>query len=223
MAKPVTVRTATSRRAAADAVKRKQRGKRTVLKPELIAYAVKWRIIDIINLLGSARCSGLTVEHQQQTQWCWAAVSNSVSHYYDAGSTWTQCTIVNAELGQTGCCTNGATAACNKSWYLNNALTRVGCLLSMASGTLSFSMVKSLINSARPPCARQGWSGGGGHFMAIVCYFQGLLGLIAGAGSTAKRLRISDPWYGDSVLDYDVFVSGYQGSGTWTHSYRTQP
>jgi len=61
------------------------------------------------------------------------------------------------------------------------------------SGTLSFSTVKSLINSARPPCARQGWSGGGGHFMAIVCYFQGLLGLIAGAGSTAKRLRISDP------------------------------
>jgi hypothetical protein len=93
----------------------------------------------------------------------------------------------------------------------------------MASGTLSFATVKSLINTTRPSCARQGWSGGGGHFMAIVCYFEGLLGLISGAGSIAKRLRISDPWYGDSVLDYDVFVSGYQASGTWTHSYRTQP
>jgi hypothetical protein len=223
MAKPVTTRT--SKRAPSAAVKRNRRRRLTVPKPLLIAYALKWRIIDIIKfkLLGSARCSGLTVEHQQQTQWCWAAVSNSVSHYYDAGSTWTQCTIVNAELGQTGCCTNGATTACNQSWYLDRALTRVGCLLSMASGTLSFPTVKALINNTRPPCARQGWSGGGGHFMAIVCYFEGLLGLIAGSGTTAKRLRISDPWYGDSVVDYDVFVSGYQGSGTWTHSYQTQP
>ena len=118
---------------------------------------------------------------------------------------------------------NGSSSACNQPWYLDKALTRVGCLLSWAGGTLSFATAKSLINSGRPPCARQGWSGGGGHFMAIVCHFEGLLGLIVGGGSTAKRLRISDPWYGDSVVDYDVFVSGYQGTGTWTHSYRTQP
>lgn len=222
MARRATVRTA-SGRTAAGAARPKRRVKRTTAKAELVAYSVKWRVISIVKILGSARCCGLTVEHQQQTQWCWAGVSNSVSHFYDAGSTWTQCTIVNAELGQTTCCTNGSTATCNKPWYLDKALTRVGCLLSMASGTLSFATVKSLINSSRPPCARQGWSGGGGHFMAIVCYFEGLLGRIAGAGSTAKRLRISDPWYGDSVVDYDVFVSGYQGSGTWTHSYRTQP
>ena len=223
MAKASAARAASSKRARAGRARRKRPGKVKVSNRVLIAYVPRWRIVDILKLLGSARCSGLTVEHQQQTQWCWAAVSNSVSHFYDAGSTWSQCTIVNAELGESGCCTNGATAACNKSWYLDRALTRVGCLLSMASGTLSFATIKSLINTTRPPCARQGWSGGGGHFMAIVCYFEGLLGLISGAGSTAKRLRISDPWYGDSVLDYNVFVSGYQGSGTWTHSYRTQP
>jgi hypothetical protein len=188
-----------------------------------VLYKPLWRLIEIARLIGSRRCSGLTVEHQQQTQWCWAAVSNSVSHFYNAASTWSQCTIVNAELAQTTCCTNGSSAACNQSWFLERALTRVGCLLSMASGTLTFATIKSLINSGRPPCARQGWSGGGGHFMAIVCYFEGLLGLLGGAGSTAKRLRISDPWYGDSVVDYDVFVSGYQGTGSWTHSYRTQP
>ena len=194
-----------------------------VVRARLAPYVTRWRAVRIIKLPGSRRCCGLTVEPQQQTQWCWAAVSNSVSHFYDTASTWTQCTIVNAELGQTTCCTNGSTAACNKSWYLDKALTRVGCLLSWASGTLTFATVQSLINTSRPPCARQGWSGGGGHFMAIVCYFEGLLGLLAGSGSTAKRLRISDPWYGDSVVDYDTFVSGYQGSGTWTHTYRTQP
>jgi hypothetical protein len=205
--------------------------RRKIIKPRrpvpiprrLLAYKPIFRLIRFRKLLGSARCSGLTVEAQQQTQWCWAAVANSVSHFYDAASTWTQCTIVNAELGQTTCCTNGSSSACNKPWYLDKALTRVGCFLSIASGTLTFATIKTLINSGRPPCARQGWSGGGGHFMAIVCHFEGLLGLIVGGGSTAKRLRISDPWYGDSVIDYDVFVSGYQGSGTWTHSYRTQP
>jgi hypothetical protein len=223
MPKSLAARTTTRRRAVGRAVGPKHTREITVPKRELMVYAARWRIIDIIRLMGSARCSGLTVERQSQTQWCWAAVSNSVSHFYDAASTWTQCTIANAELGQTGCCTNGASSGCNKSWYLDKALTRVGCFLSIASGTLTFATIKSLINSSRPPCARQAWSGGGAHFMAIVCYFEGLLGLIAGAGGTAKRLRISDPWYGDSVLDYDVFVSGYQGSGTWTHSYRTEP
>jgi hypothetical protein len=189
----------------------------------LVPYLKAYRILRLIRIIGSARCSGLAVEHQQQTQWCWAAVSNSVSHFYDTASTWSQCTIVNDELGETTCCTNGSSASCNKSWYLDKALTRVGCLLSVSSGTLTFAALQSLINTARPPCARQGWSGGGGHFMAIVCYFEGLLGLIVGGGSAAKRLRIADPWYGDSVVDYDTFVSGYQGSGTWTHTYRTQP
>ena len=221
-------RRSTSRSAAPARTARRANARPTELSDVPIArryvtYKYRWRLIDIRKLIGSRRCSGLTVEHQQQTQWCWAAVSNSVSHFYDAGSTWTQCAIVNAELGQTTCCTNGSSSACNQPWYLDRALTRVGCLLSWASGTLTFATVKSLINSTRPPCARQGWSGGGGHVMAIVCYFEGLLGLLAGAGSTAKRLRISDPWYGDSVVDYDVFVSGYQGTGSWTHSYRTQP
>lgn len=187
-----------------------------------LPYKRAWRLIDIIKLLGSARCSGLAVEHQQQTNWCWAAVSNSVSHFYDAASTWTECSIANAELGQSTCCTNGSSAACNQAWYLDKALTRVGRLQSWASGTLSFATVQSLINSGHPPCARQGWSGGGGHFVAISCYFEGILGKWSGAGSTAKRVRITDPWYGDSIVDYTVFVSGYQGTGSWTHSYRTQ-
>lgn len=190
----------------------------------MIAYSPRWRRIATVRILkGIGRCVGLTVEHQQQTQWCWAAVSNSVSHFYNAGSTWSQCTIVNAELGRTNCCTNGSSSACNQSWYLDRALRRVGCLLSWASGTLSFATLRSLLGASRPPCARQGWSGGGGHFMAVVCVFEGLVGALSGAGSTARRVKISDPWYGDSIVDYTTFVSGYQGSGSWTHSYRTQP
>jgi hypothetical protein len=197
-----------------------------IRKKSLVLFKADWLRLNLSKIrikLGTGRCSGLTLQHQEQTQWCWAAVSNSVVHFYHPGTTWSQCTIVNAELGKTTCCTAGSSAACNKPWYLDTALTRVGSLHSAASGTLTFAIVKSLIDTGRPSCARQGWSGGGGHFMAIVCYYEGARGLALGAASTARRLRISDPWYGDSVVDYATFVSGYQGTGTWTHSYRTQP
>lgn len=92
----------------------------------------------------------------------------------------------------------------------------------MTSGTLSFATVHSLINTSRPPRARQGWSGGG-HFVAIVCWLQGSIAMLVKGRSSTKRVRISDPWYGDSVIEYSDFVSGYLGSGSWTHSYRTQP
>ncbi len=175
---------------------------------------------------GTSRCTGLVVDPQQQTQWCWAAVSNSVSHFYDPGSAWTQCAVANAEMGQSGCCSDGTSAACNQPWYLDLALTRVGCLQSVSAGTLPVATVLSLLNADTPPCARQGWAGGGGHFVAIVCGFRYQSGLMSGTTSTALtayRLQISDPWYGDSIVDYSTFVSGYQGTGTWTHSYLTQP
>jgi hypothetical protein len=49
---------------------------------------------------------------QLQTQRCWAACSVSVSLFYDSASGWTQCSVVNAELGQTTCCQNGSTSQC---------------------------------------------------------------------------------------------------------------
>jgi hypothetical protein len=190
----------------------------------------RWRAVRMSSLRGAtSRCTGLTIDAQQQTQWCWAAVSSCVSQFYDPNSSWTQCAVVDAELGQNTCCTTGNTAACNQPWFLDRALTRVGCLQSMSGGALSFATVRSLMNADTPPCARQGWAGGGGHFMAIVCCFQvgGLLGATGGVGSAggpaAQQLKISDPWYGDSIVDYATFVSGYQGTGTWTHSYLTQP
>ena len=38
-----------------------------------------------------------------------------------------------------------------------------------------------------------------------------------------QRISIADPWYGNSVVPYAPFPSGYQGGGTWTDSYTTRP
>lgn len=166
----------------------------------LIRFIYRWRQL------------AFTMQHQQQTQWCWAAVSTSVSLYYDPSSTWTQCTVANAELGQTTCCQNGSSAACNVPWYLNSALQRVGNLNAFSNGATSFTGVRTEVDGGRPLGVRIGWSGGGGHFAVVEGYKP---------GPGEQRVAIDDPWYGASDLTYATFVSSYQGTGSWTHSYTT--
>ena len=57
--------------------------------------------------------------------------------------------------------------------------------------------------------------GDGGHFNVLSCYTWRLRPLL-------QTIQVEDPWYGTSVWDYDTFRTAYQGSGSWTHSYKTQ-
>ncbi len=150
------------------------------------------------------------MQHQQQTQWCWAAVATSTSLFFDSNSQWTQCTLVNAELGQSTCCNNGSTSACNRPWYLDRALGRTGNLSSLTGSAEPFATIQQQNGQGRPLGARIGWSGGGGHFV-----------MLTGTGNN-QTLTVQDPWYGTSTSTYNSFRSHYQGNGTWTHSYFTQ-
>lgn len=179
----------------------------------LIIRWIHWLWWLIFHWFNRWRRLAFTMQHQQQTQWCWAAVSTSVSLYYDTSSTWTQCTVVNAELGQTTCCQNGSTSACNQPWYLDLALQRTGNLDAFAGGTTSFADLRTEIDAGQPLGARIGWSGGGGHFAVIEGYKP---------GPGDQRVAIDDPWYGASDLTYNTFATSYQGSGSWTHSYTTE-
>jgi hypothetical protein len=164
-------------------------------------------------MLPAPRCSNplaFVMQHQQQTQWCWAAVAVSVNLYYHPGSGWTQCKLANTALGQATCCVNGATPACNQPWYLDKALQIVGDLASWNAGKAALAAVKSEINGCRPFCLRIGWNGGGGHFVAIY-------------GHSGSNINIGDPWYGNSIQNYPSFPGTYHGGGTWTHDYYTRP
>lgn len=151
-----------------------------------------------------------TMEAQSQTEWCWAAVTVSVSMFYSTMSTWSQCSLVNDQLGQTTCCANGSTTQCNQPYYLDLSLTRTGNLASVTTGTATMAQVQSEIDANRPLGVRIGWPNGGGHFVVIDGY------------STPNDLDIQDPWYGPSTIDYNTFLTAYQGTGSWTHSYRTK-
>ncbi|HWA83926.1 MAG TPA: papain-like cysteine protease family protein [Fimbriimonadaceae bacterium] len=152
------------------------------------------------------------MQHQQQTQWCWSATSVSTSLFYNAASTWTQCVLVNDELSQTTCCVNGSTNQCNQPNVLTSPLQRTGNLDSWQSGTISFNDVKTRIGSGHPVAVRIGWSGGGGHFVVIGGYID----------DANQTLLIRDPWYGDNSISYTDFLTKYQGTGSWTHTYFTK-
>lgn len=152
------------------------------------------------------------MEPQLQTQWCWAACSSGVSHFYDGASTWTQCRVANAEMGQKTCCADGSTGQCNKPWYLDRALARTGNKAAAPGGTVPIASIRAQIDAGHPVGARVGWAGGGGHFVVI----SGCLDDATGV------LEVRDPIYGTSEISIASFASSYQGSGSWTHTYYTE-
>src|SRR5688500_12732775 len=92
----------------------------------------------------------LEMEPQAQSEWCWAAVSASVARFFDAASTWSQCAVVCAELGQAGCCQDGGSAACNVPWQLTKGLQRVGHLSEDFSGALEVAAIAAQVEGGRP-------------------------------------------------------------------------
>jgi hypothetical protein len=153
------------------------------------------------------------MQHQQQTNWCWAATAASVAAFYNVLTPWIQCTVANAQLGFSDCCGAGASGHCNVGSTLSDALNHVGHLASWQGGSVGFATIKGQIDLNRPLCLRIGWSGGGGHFVA----FDGYL-----TGST-RFVAVDDPWYGPSDVALTTMGGTYQGSGTWTHTYFVQP
>ena len=171
------------------------------------------RSLKLKSLAGGAPMCGnplrFTMQPQQQTQWCWAAVSVSINLFYHPASGRTQCAVANTAMGQTTCCQNGSSAQCNQPWFLDQALQIVGNLNAWSSGKALLSKIKNEISNCRPFCLRIGWNGGGGHFVSVY-------------GFNLQRISIADPWYGNSVVPYASFPSGYQGGGSWTDSYTTR-
>ena len=155
------------------------------------------------------------VASQEQTQWCWAAVSSSVAAYFGPGSNWTQCAVASAEMGGQ-CCVSGSSRTCNQPHYLDRALQHVGHLRSAAQGYMPPQAVVDELKLDRPVGIRVGWRSGGGHFLAVV----GLTPQGQGA-----ILQVSDPIFGFSSVQGAALVSGgyLSAGGRWTHSYAVQP
>ena len=155
---------------------------------------------------------------QQKLQWCWAAVSVSVSKFYDAQSPWTQCRLVSEEFPPNDCCSNSGSSSCNVPWYLEFGLSRVGHLSNKLDSTISFADVGSELNNDRPLCCLIIWPDGTGHFVVLNGHATDF-----GAIPPAELVSVQDPKYGQSDYRYEQFAGSYRKVGTWTSTYFTQP
>ena len=153
-------------------------------------------------------------------QWCWAAVTSSISGYPDPphGSPTSMCQIASNELGP-NCCATPVPGACDVQNTLDGPLNGIGRLRQpVIKGFLSPTAVSNELSADLPLPIRVVWtkSGGGGHFCAI--YGMRMVG-------TQVQYAVSDPIYGETSIMGAALISGgyHAGGGAWSHSYLVTP
>jgi hypothetical protein len=160
------------------------------------------------------------MRHQLKSEWCWAAVTESVDQFFDEASPWTQCKIVTTarrDLHGLDCCTAALDPKCNQPYYLQAGLKTVRRLGgSPISKQLSVAEVKEQLNDHKPACLLIEWRNKGGHFIVISGYHETPTG--------AAWVHLEDPLYGDSQMPFDLLTStadgeGYRGAGNWTATF----
>lgn len=159
---------------------------------------------------GGPNALPFAMQVQQQSNWCWAATTSSVSGYFDASSPWNQCNVASTCL-MSSCCT--VPDPCNCPYTLDDPLRRTGNLQGSACPRSdTFDGLQSEINQGRPVCCHIDWGNNTGHFVAI-----------SGYDRSEGDVFIEDSLYGPATIPFPDFVSSYRGSGRWDYTYYTQP
>jgi hypothetical protein len=166
-----------------------------------------------------------TMQTQQQSNWCWAAVAVSINDFLDPQSqpAFTQGTLATQLLAGQGitsqdCSLIPVSNVCNQPEALDVALTITGNLRqngALFNQHLTFDSIQNWVNAQLPLGARIQWFGVGAHFIAL----DGCKVL-----STGQQLvHVQDPDPNASTCpgfwDYDALVSDYREAGFWSDSY----
>jgi len=162
--------------------------------------------------------SKFEIQTQQKLNWCWAAVAATVSNYFFPNQAVQQCQIAKNILG-IDCCTDPDPEACDAQAELQTALAAIPKLVgnslnvnTLQNEPLSFDAVRKQIDAGLPVCARIQWFGENrSHFVIISGY--------SISQSNVPWVDISDPYYEDSTIPYQHFVSAYLDAGTWRETY----
>jgi hypothetical protein len=149
---------------------------------------------------------------QVQSNWCWAAVAVSVAEFYEPQSRWTQAAVVGQELNRTDCGAVPVPPACDQPHRLDLALARTRTLAGWQAGVLGWEAIRQELLRRAVLGVRVAWRGGGGHFVAIYGVARSL---------AVEYLLVDDPLHGPQTIEYQQFISNYQGSGQCSHLYFT--
>jgi hypothetical protein len=151
------------------------------------------------------------MQTQQQTNWCWCAVTVSVANFY--GDALTQCGFANTALSRNDCCGMGGPGACNVTNEIVAPLNTAGHLGSWQASAPTFNQIRSEIDGGRPVSTHISWSGGGGHFVAVTGYLEG----------SSEFVAVQDPLGSSSDVRLSSFIASYQGVGTVDEAEFTTP
>jgi hypothetical protein len=166
-----------------------------------------------------------TVELQQCSEWCWAAVVAAVCKCYGDSSPTRQCELANLvlKLSIDNCsecdCQNDPSAICNQPRNLASVLDKVGHDRGNPTNglsTLEFSAVKAEIDNGRPIVVRVTLDdpSASGHAVAIYGY------------TDDGTVSIADPMHPEDTISVQFadFVQGGETGlhGAWQGAYLTK-
>ncbi|MEU1506850.1 papain-like cysteine protease family protein [Kitasatospora sp. NPDC005748] len=157
------------------------------------------------DLAGTFKKLNITMQQQQQTNWCWAASGNTIATWF--GYDYSQNQFCNAAFGRS------SNSSCPNSQAtlgdVQNGLSRIGINPgSYVTGYLRYSTVQTEVNANRPIETRIQWSSGGGHMHVVYGYDTG-----------SNWVYWGDPWPSNTRYnwaDFTYYVSN--GTFSWTHS-----
>ena len=180
-------------------------------------------------LLRSASVMRFNLQMQQQTKWCWAAVTTSLLSFFYSDTSLTQCQVVRKCFGQQqngaeagdDCCQSGNSEVCNKTFKLSQALEAMGILESYVNSALPLKEIRRQISAGVPLAIRIGWRdrngnlSSSGHFVMLTA-----VGPDDPRGDDHAWVRVADPK--DKVASYTTYETlknNYKCQGQWTHTY----
>ncbi|MET9618646.1 papain-like cysteine protease family protein [Kitasatospora indigofera] len=157
------------------------------------------------DLAGTYKKLNITMQQQQNTNWCWAASGNTIATWF--GYSYSQNQFCNAAFGRSvnSTCPNSQATLGD----VQNGLSWIGINPgSYVTGYLRYTTVQTEVNANRPVETRIQWSSGGGHMHVLY-----------GFDTASNWVYWGDPWPSNTRYnwaDYSYYVSN--GSFSWTHS-----
>ena len=166
--------------------------------------------------------STFPLKHQEEANWCWAAVTQAVRAFFYPAALLTQCSIAGTVLAAEypastpfSCCQDPD--QCDIPAPLQDALTVTNNLRSTMQGqVLTFEQIKAELTGTtpKPVCVRIEWANGGAHFIAIYGYREFTSGI--------RQVLVADPLFQDGTAAYVLYedlLDFYDQYGRWSDTF----
>jgi Papain-like cysteine protease AvrRpt2 len=148
----------------------------------------------------SAAVLPMSVERQELSNWCWAAIAAALARHFKTGE------FRQDEIAQ-------IVERRNTTAALDDALRRVGCVGRWSPGRPPFEHIAAEIAQGRPLCVCIQWQSGDAHYVVVT-----------GCHTDTREIVIEDSLHGPSVHPFDEFPRSYRGSrAVWRGVYWTSP